>query len=98
MMGLSRKHLYEGLKASLERMQLEYVDLVFCHRPDPRTPIEETVRGMNNLIDRGLAFYWVSWGVKADSMLMNPSKPVRAPASGALSSIRKPVPSRSPSA
>lgn len=56
--GLSRKHLYEGLKASLKRMQLEYVDLVFCHRPDPRTPIEETVRGMNNLIDRGMAFYW----------------------------------------
>lgn len=57
-LGLSRKHLYEGLKASLKRMQLEYVDLVFCHRPDPRTPIEETVRGMNNLIDRGMAFYW----------------------------------------
>jgi voltage-dependent potassium channel beta subunit len=56
--GLSRKHLYEGLRASLKRMQLEYVDLVFCHRPDPRTPIEETVRGMNNLIDRGMAFYW----------------------------------------
>ena len=54
--GLSRKHLYEGLKASLGRLQLEYVDLVFCHRPDPRTPIEETVRGMNFLIDQGLAF------------------------------------------
>ena len=37
-------------------MQLDYVDLVFCHRPDPRTPIEETVRGMNFLIDQGLAF------------------------------------------
>lgn len=56
--GLSRKHLFEGLTASLKRMQLDYVDLVFCHRPDPRTPIEETVRGMNNLIDRGMAFYW----------------------------------------
>jgi aryl-alcohol dehydrogenase-like predicted oxidoreductase len=56
--GLSRKHLYEGTKASLARMQLEYVDLLFCHRPDPRTPIEETVRGMNNLIDRGFIFYW----------------------------------------
>ncbi len=52
--GLSRKHLFEGLQASLERMQLEYVDLVFCHRPDPRTPIEETVRGMNHLLDRGI--------------------------------------------
>ena len=56
--GLSTKHLREGLSASLERLQLEYVDLVFCHRPDPRTPIEETVRGMNFLIDQGLAFYW----------------------------------------
>jgi len=56
--GLSRKHLYEGLKASLRRLQLEYVDLVFCHRPDPRTPIEETVRAMNFLLDRGMAFYW----------------------------------------
>merc|ERR1719345_634657 len=56
--GLSRKHLFEGLSSSLQRMQLSYVDLVFCHRPDPRTPIEETVKGMNNLIDRGMAFYW----------------------------------------
>eukprot|EP00035_Acanthoeca_spectabilis_P018219 m.384789 g.384789 ORF g.384789 m.384789 type:complete len:122 (-) comp16736_c0_seq1:2153-2518(-) len=54
--GLSRKHLYEGMRESLERMGLEYVDLVFCHRPDPRVEIEETVRGMNFLIDRGLAF------------------------------------------
>jgi len=57
-MGLSKKHLFEGLQASLKRMQLEYVDLVFCHRPDPLTPIEETVRGMNHLISRGMAFYW----------------------------------------
>eukprot|EP01043_Picozoa_sp_COSAG02_P017283 COSAG02_NODE_781_length_17261_cov_433.056054_1_plen_387_part_00 len=56
--GLSRKHLYEGCVASLGRLQLDYVDCIFCHRPDPRTPIEETVRGMNHLIDRGLAFYW----------------------------------------
>ena len=79
--GLSRKHLYEGLKASLKRMQLEYVDLVFCHRPDPKTPIAgeslctcctaakasdtqlrelccraETVKGMNHLINQGMAF------------------------------------------
>ncbi len=52
-MGLSRKHLFEGLKRSLKRTGLEYVDLVFCHRPDPRTPIEETVRGMNLLIQHG---------------------------------------------
>ena len=56
--GCSRKHLYEGLVGSLKRMQLDYVDVVFCHRQDLETPIEETVRAMNNLIARGLAFYW----------------------------------------
>lgn len=56
--GLSRKHVIEGVNASLERLQLDYVDLVFCHRPDPDTPIEETVRAMNWLIDQGKAFYW----------------------------------------
>ena len=56
--GLSRKHLVEGMHASLKRTQLDYFDLVFCHRPDPRTPIWETVRGMNYLIDQGLVFYW----------------------------------------
>ena len=56
--GLSRNHVIEGTNAALERLQLEYVDLLFCHRPDPTTPIEETVRAMNFLIDRGKAFYW----------------------------------------
>eukprot|EP00894_Picocystis_sp_ML_P003426 jgi/Pico_ML_1/53943/g4399.t1 len=56
--GLSRKHLIEGTRASLERLQMDYVDLLFCHRPDPSTPIEETVRAMNFLIDHGLTFYW----------------------------------------
>jgi len=56
--GLSRKHIIEGMNASLERLQLSYVDVVFCHRPDPNTPIEETVRAMNYLIDQGKAFYW----------------------------------------
>jgi voltage-dependent potassium channel beta subunit len=56
--GLSRKHILEGARASLARLQLEYVDLILCHRPDIHTPIEETVRGMNFLIERGLAFYW----------------------------------------
>ena len=51
--GLSRKHLFEGLKNSLARMRLDYVDLVFCHRPDPKTPIIETVKGMNHLINQG---------------------------------------------
>jgi voltage-dependent potassium channel beta subunit len=56
--GLSRKHLYEGLKASLSRLRLEYVDLVFCHRPDPNTPIEETVLALSDLVRGGYAFYW----------------------------------------
>jgi voltage-dependent potassium channel beta subunit len=56
--GLSRKHILEGLRDSLDRMQLEYVDLIFCHRPDIHTPIEETVRAMSFLVDQGLAFYW----------------------------------------
>jgi len=56
--GLSRKHVIEGTNAALARMQLDYVDLVFCHRPDLDTPIEETVRAMNWLIDQGKAFYW----------------------------------------
>lgn len=56
--GLSRKHIIEGTQAALARLQTEYVDLIFCHRPDIHTPIEETVRAMNFLIDQGLAFYW----------------------------------------
>ncbi len=56
--GLSRKHVVEGLRDSLDRLQMEYVDLVFCHRPDLRTPVEETVRAMHHVVDRGLAFYW----------------------------------------
>lgn len=56
--GLSRKHVIEGTEAALARMQLDYVDLLFCHRPDPATPIAETVRAMNYLIDRGKVFYW----------------------------------------
>ncbi|KIV82162.1 hypothetical protein PV11_04290 [Exophiala sideris] len=56
--GLSRKHLIEGTEASLKRLQLEYVDLLYCHRPDRHTPIEETVRAMNHLINSGKAFYW----------------------------------------
>lgn len=56
--GLSRKHLIEGTKNSLKRLQLDYVDLLFCHRPDPNTPIEETVRAMDYLINQGHAFYW----------------------------------------
>lgn len=56
--GLSRKHIIEGTDAALARLQLDYVDLVFCHRPDPTTPIEETVRAMSFLVNQGKAFYW----------------------------------------
>ncbi len=56
--GLSRKHIVEGTHASLARLQMDYVDLLYCHRPDIHTPIEETVRAMSHLVDRGKAFYW----------------------------------------
>ena len=56
--GLSRKHIVEGTDAALKRLQMEYVDLIFCHRPDLYTPIEETVRAMNHVIHQGKAFYW----------------------------------------
>ena len=56
--GLSRKHLIEGARASLARLQMDYVDLIYCHRPDIYTPVEETVRAMNFLINQGMAYYW----------------------------------------
>uniref|UniRef100_UPI0037E7131C voltage-gated potassium channel subunit beta-2-like n=1 Tax=Semicossyphus pulcher TaxID=241346 RepID=UPI0037E7131C len=56
--GLSRKHIIEGLRASLERLQLDYIDVVFANRPDPNTPIEETVRAMTHVINQGMAMYW----------------------------------------
>jgi voltage-dependent potassium channel beta subunit len=56
--GRSRKHVIEGVDAARKRFQLDHLDLVFCHRPDLHTPIEETVRAMNHVIDRGWAFYW----------------------------------------
>lgn len=56
--GLGRKHVMEACHEALERMQLEYLDLFFCHRPDKQTPIEEVVRTMNTLIQQGKIFYW----------------------------------------
>lgn len=56
--GLSRKHVMEACHAALKRLQVEYLDLFFCHRPDKNTPIEETVRAMNTLIEQGKIFYW----------------------------------------
>ena len=56
--GLSRKHVLEGADAALRRLRLDYVDLIFCHRADLHTPVEETVRAMNHLINQGKALYW----------------------------------------
>jgi len=56
--GLSRKHVYEACRRSLKRLQVDYLDLFFCHRPDPNTPIEETVRAMDDLVHQGLILYW----------------------------------------
>jgi voltage-dependent potassium channel beta subunit len=55
---LNRKYLMQAIDASLKRLQLEHVDLVFCHRPDPETPIEETVWAMHDIIRAGKALYW----------------------------------------
>jgi voltage-dependent potassium channel beta subunit len=57
-MGLSRKHLVEGCHASLRRLQLDHIDLLFCHRPDPETPLFETARAMHDLIVQGKVLYW----------------------------------------
>lgn len=56
--GLSRKHIVEGLNQSLKNLRLDYVDIVFAHRPDKTVPLEETVRAFNHVIDQGKAFYW----------------------------------------
>jgi voltage-dependent potassium channel beta subunit len=55
---LNRKYLLQAIDGSLQRLQLEHVDLVYCHRPDPATPIEETVWAMSDIIHRGKALYW----------------------------------------
>jgi voltage-dependent potassium channel beta subunit len=56
--GLSRKHLLEGTRNSLKRLHLTYIDLLFCHRPDLETPIEETVLAMDYLVRQGYVLYW----------------------------------------
>ncbi len=66
--GLSWKHLVEGTRNSLRRMKLGYVDILFCHRPDPSTPIEETVRALDYIIKSGYAFYWGTSEWSADQI------------------------------
>jgi aryl-alcohol dehydrogenase-like predicted oxidoreductase len=56
--GLSRKHIVESVEKSLTRIGIDYIDIYFCHRPDPDTPIEETLRAMDDLVHQGKILYW----------------------------------------
>ncbi|MBU1097507.1 MAG: aldo/keto reductase [Bacteroidetes bacterium] len=67
--GLSRKHIFEGCNAALKRLQMDYVDLIYCHRPDIHTPVEETVWAMNSLINQGKALYWGTSEWSAEQIL-----------------------------
>ena len=68
-MGLSRKHVFEACEAALRRLQVDYLDLYFCHRPDPETPIEETVRAMGDLVRQGKVLYWGTSEWSAEGIL-----------------------------
>jgi voltage-dependent potassium channel beta subunit len=65
---LNRKYLLEAIDPSLERFQLDHLDLIFCHRPDPETPIEETVRAMDHIVESGKALYWGTSEWSADEI------------------------------
>jgi voltage-dependent potassium channel beta subunit len=65
---LNRKYLLDAIDGSLKRLQLDFVDLVYCHRADPHTPIEETVWAMHDLIERGKALYWGTSEWSADEI------------------------------
>ncbi len=65
---LNRKYLRHAIEGSLRRLQLDYIDLVYCHRPDPNTPIEETVYAMHEMIARGQALYWGASEWSADEI------------------------------
>jgi voltage-dependent potassium channel beta subunit len=67
--GLSRKHIIEGTDAALKRLRVDYVDLIFCHRADLHTPVEETVWAMNQIIQQGKALYWGTSEWPADRIL-----------------------------
>ena len=66
---LSRKHIVEGLKNSLQRLQLKYVDIIYCHRFDSNTPLEKVCNAMNYVIDQGLAFYLGTSGWTASQIM-----------------------------
>jgi voltage-dependent potassium channel beta subunit len=66
---LNRKYLLQAIDGSLERLQLDYVDLVFCHRPDPETPIEETLWAMHDMVRAGKALYWGTSEWSADEIM-----------------------------
>jgi len=65
---LNRKYLMQAVDGSLKRMGLDFIDLIFCHRPDPHTPIEETVWALHNVIEQGKALYWGTSEWSADEI------------------------------
>ena len=65
---LNRKYLMQAIDGSLQRMGLDFIDLVYCHRPDPATPVEETVRAMSDMITQGKALYWGTSEWSADEI------------------------------
>lgn len=67
-LGLSRKHIVDACNNGLSRLQVDYLDLYFCHRPDPNTPIEETVRAMHDLVTQGKVLYWGTSEWSADQI------------------------------
>ncbi len=67
--GLSRKHVLEACHQALQRLQVDYLDLYYCHRPDPDTPIEETVRAMHELVQQGKVLYWGTSEWPADDIV-----------------------------
>jgi len=69
-LGLSRKHVTEACHAALKRLQVDHLDLYFCHRPDPDTPIEETVMAMHNLVTQGKVLYWGTSEWSAEEITM----------------------------
>ena len=66
--GLSKKHIHDACHAALKRLKVDYLDLFFCHRPDPDTPIIETVYAMNDLLQQGKIMYWGTSEWRADEI------------------------------